>query len=137
MGDDGYGRHEQGHLNTTNAPPFHPVCYGSFHSAQFSHLCFVPFNLLALHALLLSFIWFSLFSMPQEKGNPKRGPFWYYYASRQRHLHKLSQPFLTTLIRGNKEPNSPPMAYVDEEIPEEQIMMFLDFLLYIVLDPQD
>jgi hypothetical protein len=29
------------------------------------------------------------------------------------------------------------MAYVDEEIPEEQIMMFLDFLLYIVLDPQD
>jgi len=30
------------------------------------------------------------------------------------------------MIRGNKEPNLPQMAYVDEEIPEEPIMVFPD-----------
>jgi hypothetical protein len=116
---------------------FIQFCYGSFHLAQFSHLCFAPFNLPTLRAFLLSSLWFSFFSMPQEHGKPKRGPSWYYYASRQRCLRKLSQVSSTTLICGNKEPNSPPMAYVEEEIPKEPIMVFPDSILYTVADLQD
>jgi hypothetical protein len=116
---------------------FIQVCYGSFHSTQFSHLCFAPFSLPSLRALLLSFVWFSFFSMPREHGKPKRGPSWYFYAARQRRLCKLAQASSTALIQGNKEPNSPPMAYVEEEIPEEPITVPPESLLYTVPDHQD
>jgi hypothetical protein len=43
----------------------------------------------------------------------------------------------TSLIRCDREQKSPPMAYVEEEIPEEPITVLLDSLLYTVLDPQD
>jgi hypothetical protein len=35
------------------------------------------------------------------------------------------------------EPKMPPMAYVEEEIPEEPIPIPQKSLLYTVLDPQD
>jgi hypothetical protein len=86
---------------------------------------------------------FSVFSgllgsvMPRERGKPKRGPSWYCYVARQRRLRELERASSTTLIQRTKEPKTPPMAYVEEEIPEEPILVPPDSLLYMVPDPQD
>jgi hypothetical protein len=41
------------------------------------------------------------------------------------------------LIQRTKELKMPPMAYVEEEISEELILVPPDSLLYMVMDPQD
>jgi hypothetical protein len=111
--------------------------YGSSHSAQISNLGFAPSTLPALCFLKLSSVWFSLTAMPWECENPKRGNYWYIYAVRQRCIFKLAQSSSTSLIRCDREKKLPPMAYVEEEIPEEPIRVSLDSLLYTFLDPQD
>jgi hypothetical protein len=125
----------------TSAPlaPLHflRVCYGSSHSAQLLHLGFAPVILLALCFLKPLPVWFSLTAMPREHGKPKRGPSWYSYAARQRHIHRLAQASSTSLICRDREKNLPPMAIVEEEILEEPIMVPPDSLLYTVLDPHD
>jgi hypothetical protein len=130
-----------GMCKVTSAPlvPLHflRVCYGSSHSAQLLHLGFAPVILLALRFLKPSPVWFSLTAMPWECGKPKRGPSWYSYAARQCRIHRLSQASSTSLICCDREKNSPPMAYVEEEIPEEPIMVPPDSLLYTVPDSQD
>jgi hypothetical protein len=108
-----------------------------FIQLMFSHLCSALLSCPVLHALLLSFVWPSIFAMPRERGKPKRGPSWYFYVARQRCLRKLAQASSTTLIQRNKESKSPPMAYVEEEFPEEPITVPPDSLLYTVLDHHD
>jgi hypothetical protein len=136
-GDDRYGRRLRGHFSFSDNPPLLPgwPWIVSFHffvalvlcSAQLSSLC----------ALLFSFVWPSFSVMPREWGKPKRGPSWYCYAARQRCLCELAWASSTALIQRNKEPKMPPMAYVEEEILEEPIMVPPDSLLYMVPDPHD
>jgi hypothetical protein len=126
-------------VTSTPLAPLHFLgeFYGSSHLAQISHLGFSPSTLPALRFLKLSSVLFSLTAMPQECGNNNRGHSWYSYAVRKGHICKLAQTSSTSLIRCDREKKLPPMAYVEEEFPEEPITVLLDSLLYTVLDPQD
>jgi hypothetical protein len=82
---------------------FYQDGHGLFHSISLLHWCSALLNYPALCTLLFSFIWPPGSFMPREQGKPKRGPSWYCYVARQRHLHELAWASSTTLIQRNKE----------------------------------
>jgi hypothetical protein len=113
------------------------VGHDMFHFVSLLHWSSALLSYLTLCAPILSFLWPPNSVMPRERGKPKRGPSWYCYVARQRLLRELARASSTTLIQRTKESKMPLMAYVEEEIPEEPILVPPDSLLYTVLDPQD
>jgi hypothetical protein len=78
------------------------------------------------------------FSMPRERGRPRRGPAWYSLAARQRRQQRLERALsiartqrIQTTRRGGMA-WSPPMAYVEEVTPEEPIQIPPESLLFTV-----
>jgi hypothetical protein len=87
--------------------------------------------------LILRALWPPGSVMPRERGKPRRGPSWYCYVARQRHLHELEKASSIARKQQIKKSMTPPMAYVEEEFPEEPIQVPPEFLLYTVPDSQD
>jgi hypothetical protein len=71
-------------------------------------------------------------AMPRERGKPRRGPAWYSYAARQRRLQNLEWALSIARTQRTARPHTPPMAYVEEEFPEEPIQVPPESLLYTV-----
>jgi hypothetical protein len=92
---------------------------------------------LVLSGLILIFLWPLGSVMPRERGKPKRGPSWYCYYARHRCLHDLERASSIAQTQQIKKPTTPPMAFMEEEFPEEPIQVPPESLLYMVPDAQD
>jgi hypothetical protein len=91
----------------------------------------------AFSGLNLRSLWLQGSIMLRERGKPRRGPSWYCYAARQKCLRDLERDLSIARTQQTKKPTMPPMAFVEEEFPEEPIQVPPESLLYTVLDAQD
>jgi hypothetical protein len=77
-------------------------------------------------------------SMSRERGRSRRGPAWHSFAARQRRRQQLERALSiartqrTQAALNREKVRSPPMAYVEEVIPEEPLQFPLESLLFTV-----
>jgi hypothetical protein len=73
-------------------------------------------------------------TMPRERGRPCHGPAWYSFVARQWRVQRLEQALSIARTQRREKPRTSPMAYVEEDIPEEPIQVPPESLLFTVPD---
>jgi hypothetical protein len=87
-----------------------------------------PFGILVIALLLY---------MPRARGRPRRGTAWYAFDSRRKRQKKFERALAMACTRRTRKPWTPPMAYVEEIVPDEPIQVPPAHLLFTVLDNWD
>jgi hypothetical protein len=72
--------------------------------------------------------------MLRQRGRLRRGPAWHNFNARQRRRQQLEQALSIARSQRREKARTPPMAYVEEVIPEEPIQFPPESLLFIFLD---
>jgi hypothetical protein len=85
-------------------------------------------------ALTLLICTLSYPTMPRERGRPCHGPAWYSFVARQWRVQRLERALSIARTQRWEKPRTSPMAYVEEEIPEEPIQVPPESLLFTVPD---
>jgi hypothetical protein len=78
--------------------------------------------------------------MPRERGRPRRGATWYAFDSRRKRQQKFEKALSIARkqrARKTRKPRTPPMAYVEEIVPEEPFQVPPEHLLFTVPDNWD
>jgi hypothetical protein len=73
-------------------------------------------------------------TMPRARGKPRRGAAWYTAESRRQRKKNFEKAIAMAARRRNKTPRTPPMAYVEEVIPEEGMESVPEHMLFTVPD---
>jgi hypothetical protein len=73
-------------------------------------------------------------TMPRARGKPRRGAAWYTAESRRQRKKKFEKAIAMAAIRRSTTPRMPPMAYVEEVIPEDGLESFPEHTLFTVPD---
>jgi hypothetical protein len=73
-------------------------------------------------------------TMPRARGKPRRGAAWYTAESRRQRQKKFEQAIAMAAIRRHTKPRTPPMAYVEEITPEDDLQSFPEHTLFTVPD---
>jgi hypothetical protein len=74
-------------------------------------------------------------TMPRERGKPRHGSAWYTFAARQKRQQRLERALSmakTQIARRARISWSPPMAFVEEVLPEEPLQIPPEPLLFTV-----
>jgi hypothetical protein len=72
--------------------------------------------------------------MPRARGKPRRGAAWYTTESRRKRKENFEKAMAMAAKRRRNRPRTPPMAYVEEVIPEGGLESPPEHTLFIVSD---
>jgi hypothetical protein len=81
-----------------------------------------------------------LLYMPRARGRPRRGAAWYASDSRRKRQKKFEKALAMACTRRTRKPGrtrTPPMAYVEEIVPDKPIQVPPEHLLFTVPDNWD